>query len=738
MRNVDSTLHVSGKSKYVDDIHEIEGTLYAIPVYSPIAKGKLLSLSADDEPDLIHLITAKDIPGENQIGGVIQDQELLVEETILYIGQTMAIILARNEEAAKRIRKNIKIEYIQEEAITDPRVAFKKDEIIGKPRKFVKGNVESTWSFCDLIIEGEVHIPGQEHLYLETQSSYALPTENGYKIYSSTQSPTSVQTEISNILGIPMHHIEVDVQRLGGGFGGKEEQASIFACMATLGAYISKKPVKLILDRHDDLLMTGKRHPYVAEYKIGKKDRKILAYEVIFYQDAGAVTDLSLAVLERSMFHFTSSYHIPNGKATGYSCRTNLPPNTAFRGFGGPQAMFALEVAIDNLANRAGFNTIEFQKENLINDGYEFPYGQIAKGIELQKAVAQSKESMLKLLNELTTFNSSNRYQKMGLAMFPVTFGISFSTTFLNQAGALVHIYKDGSIGVSTGAVEMGQGVNTRILQTVKQFFYLPKELIRIESTNTTRVINTSPSAASSTHDLNGKATLNACEQIRDRIFKFLDPKGSKDIRLENKFFIIDDEKIPWNDVIRDCYMNRIDLSAHGYYSTPSIKYNLDRENGHPFAYYTTGIAYVLAKVDIARGTYSLERCHIVHDSGKLLNNKLDIGQIEGGLAQGLGWLLLEDLKYSDKGELISNSLSTYKVPDIHFMPETEIEFIGSDNPLGLMGSKAVGEPPFMYGIAGYFAILNAMRCFKKMNFKYPVPLTPENIFMSLFAPSKM
>ena len=743
MRNIDSLSHVTGKSIYVDDLPELQNTNHAIILPSPVAHAKLLGLDTslvNDHKDLVKIITAEHIPGENQIGGIIPDEELLVDNDIHFMGQALAIIVAKNINSAHEIRDKIKIEYEEKIAIVDPREAYQKGLTIGASRKLSLGNTEAAFDNCDVVTSGSIKIGGQEHLYLETQGAYAYPTELGYKVISSTQGPTLAQKAAARVLAIPMHMIEVDVQRLGGGFGGKEDQATPFACMALLVSHITSSPVKLILDRIDDMRMTGKRHPYEIDYKIGMKDNKLHAFEATFYQNAGACADLSPAILGRTLFHATNSYFIPNVKVTGHSCKTNLPPNTAFRGFGGPQGMFAIETAIHKLAGILKTQPEEIQYNNLLQDGDEFPYGQLAENVTIKKSWDILSKRVASKIDKIKQFNAKNRYHKMGYAFMPVSFGISFTNTSMNQAGSLVNVYLDGSVGVSTAAVEMGQGVNTRILQAVQNKFGIDSKQIKIESTNTTRVINTSPSAASATHDLNGKATQAACDKILARLLELASELCNNEIdeiSLKDGFVHISGMKsvLSWFELVREANQRRIDLAAHGFYATPNIHFDREKGKGHPFAYHASGTAMVTASLDVIRGTCKIEEVDIVHDSGKSMNTLIDLGQIEGGVTQGLGWMLMEDLVYDDEGRLLSNALSTYKIPDIHFTPKINTEFLqGSENPMGLMGSKAVGEPPLMYGIAGYFAVRNAMKEFRDKNTEYQVPLTPERILLGMFS----
>jgi len=748
MKNIDAKGHVTGKSIYVDDIPTINGTLYGVIFDSPLAHGHIESVDYSKAltlPGVITILTHEDIPGKNQIGGIIPDEELFASKDVHFAGQPIALIIAESNQIGFEARKLIDINILEKEVIVDPREAQKKDQLILPPRTFELGDTENSWEKCAHIFEGQADSNGQEHLYIETQGAYAIPLENGQiRISSSTQGPTAVQRTTATVLNVGMHKIEVDVVRLGGGFGGKEDQATPWAVMAALGVQILNKPVKVILSRMDDMRLTGKRHPYSSDYKIGfSKDLKIMAYETTFFQNAGAAADLSPAVMERTLFHATNSYFIPNVKATAYSCKTNLPPNTAFRGFGGPQGMFVIESALAHAAQELGVSAYQLQKNNLLKNGNEFPYGQIADGVELTKiwSEMESKFDIEAVEKEINDFNSSNTDIKKGFSLMPVTFGISFTKTPMNQARALVHIYTDGSVGVSTGAVEMGQGVNTKILQITAQVFSLDPKRVKLESTNTTRVANTSPSAASSTADLNGKALHQACSALLERLKNCAaDHFGaqSKDIEIKSETIYCQGERtdIRWNDLVLMAFLKRICLTENGHYATPRINFNMEKEKGHPFAYHVYGLALTEITVDCIRGTSQFDSVKIVHDFGKTMNPSVDFGQIEGGLVQGIGWMTMEEISYNDKGQLLSNSLSTYKIPDIYSVPKDVIieplETEGND--MAILKSKAVGEPPLMYGIGAYFAIENAVRAFNpNFNSTFDAPFTHEKILMGLY-----
>lgn len=750
--------HVRGETRFIDDHPQPEGLLFAAVLPSPVAKGILKTLdtaAARQTEGVVAVFSAEDVPGENQIGGIFKDEPLFAHEEIMFRGQPLAMVVAESERAAKQGRNKIKTEIEELPPVLDPREAHRNGDIIGTPRIFSCGHIESSWEDCDVVVAGRVEIGGQEHLYLETQGAFSEPREDGsIKTVSATQSPTHIQKITARVLGCPMHKIEVDVPRLGGAFGGKEEQATAWACMTAMAAYLLGKPVKLLLHRHDDMRFTGKRHPYSSDFRLGvKKDGTFIAYEVTLYQNAGACADLSTAVLERSMFHVTGSYFIPNVKATGLSCRTNLPPNTAFRGFGGPQAMFVMEAAIAKAAEALETSTAALQQKNLLSEGDDFPFGMKATACCARTCFEQARERFdyPAWLERVDRFNATSTTVKKGLALMPVCFGISFTTITLNQAGALVHVYLDGSVGVSTGAVEMGQGVNKKIIQVAATIFGLPAEAVRMETTNTTRVANTSPTAASTGADLNGKATEQACTSIRERLLHFaaelLAEKDETGLSLQEGHVYRNGARteLDWETLVREAYGNRINLSAHAHYATPAIHFDKKTEKGKPFAYHVYGTAIVEATLDCLRGTYRFDAVKVVHDAGISMNQLIDRGQSEGAIVQGLGWLTLEELLYTGEGRLLSDTMSNYKIPDMYSTPEElEVHFLeDSPNPMGIFNSKAIGEPPFMYGIGGYYALLAAIGEFRKQqhpekpwlddDYTISAPLTPERVLLSLY-----
>lgn len=749
MENFDVQLHTKGQSVFLDDIALPEDMLYAAVFSSPVAHGKIRRLDvrkAKSNKGVIDIMTYKSIPGENQVGAIIQDEPLLVEDEIHFIGEPVAIVIAETKTLARRAFKEIELEIDPLPVILDPRESYEKGHLITPARTFALGDIDKAWEECDVKVEGRVDSGGQEHFYMEPQAAMGVPVENGgIKIYSSTQSPTSVQRIVGRVLGLPMHKVEVDVRRLGGGFGGKEDQATPWACMAALVAFILKKPAKLILNRHEDMVMTGKRHPYSSDFKIGlKANGTIIAYEVMYYQNSGAAADLSTAILERTLFHSTNSYYIPNVKATAVCCYTNLPPYTAFRGFGGPQAMFVIEAAIQKAAIKLKTLPSIIQQKNLLKENDTFPYGMQVENCKAGMCWKKADElyGFEKVFKNVETFNDANKMKKKGAALMPVCFGISFTNTMLNQAGALVHVYTDGSVSVSTGAVEMGQGVNMKILGIAAHKLSTSPERVKIETTNTTRVANTSPTAASSAADMNGKAVeiacLNIMEQLKKVAIDLLNHDSIDDIEIKDDIVHLKGCKtaLTWENLVMEAYMRRINLSAQAYYATPGIYFDRTKEKGKPFAYHVFGTALTEITLDCLRGTYEIDSVLLVHDGGKSLNLLIDRGQAEGGLLQGIGWMTMEELIYSKEGQLLTDTSGTYKIPDIKSTPGTvEVHFLeDSDNPRAVLSSKAIGEPPFMYGIGTYFAIFNAMKAFRPdKEIFFESPLTPEKVLRYLY-----
>jgi xanthine dehydrogenase large subunit len=590
MSNHEIGPHTRGESKFVGDLPDPPGLLHVAVLASPIPHGRIVRLDTTPAAEIdgvACVLTAADIPGENQIGGIVMDEPLLAVGEVHFAGQPIVAVVADSPRRARQAAAAIGAEFEELPAVFDPRQAAAAGALIVPSRTFSLGDVDETWSSCDVVVEGSADSGGQEHLYLETQSALVVPQEgNRLRIFSSTQAPTAVQRITARVLGLAMNDIEVDVARLGGAFGGKEDQATPWAAIAALAASQLGRPVRISLSRIEDMRMTGKRHPYSSDFKIGlNEDGKILAYQATYYQNAGAAADLSPAILERSLFHSTGSYFVPNVKVTALCCRTNLPPFTAFRGFGAPQAMFVMESAITRAAGVMGIDRTEIQRCNLLSEGDTFPYGMKVQQGHARRSFAETEKrfDVSSLKGEIDKHNRDNRLTKRGFALMPVCFGISFTSTFLNQAAALVHVYSDGSVSLSTGAVEMGQGVNAKMLNVAAHALGIDGGRITVETTNTLRVANTSPTAASSGADMNGRATEIACRAIVDRLrvvaAEILEVDADR-VTISEATVRVDGKttQVGWDRLVSEAYFKRVTFSAQAHYATPKIHF--DRETG--------------------------------------------------------------------------------------------------------------------------------------------------------------
>lgn len=745
----DGYSHVRGESEFVCDLPLPAGTLHAAVRGSPVAHGRLLRIhtgAARGVDGVRAVLTAADIPGRNQVGAVIPDEPLLAENSVDFMGQPIAMVVADDPATAALAAGLITADIEQLPVVLDPREAARAGSLIAEPVVFASGDVDAAWARCDVVVQGSTRSAGQEHVYLETQSALAEPQEGGrIVIHSSTQSPTAVQRAAARVCGLHMQQIEVDTRRIGGGFGGKEDQATHWAVLAALATLRLRRPVRLVLDRHDDIAMTGKRHPYEADFRIGlTRDGRIHAYEVTFYQDAGAHADLSTPVLDRTLFHAANAYAIPNVRATGLSCRTNTAPNTAFRGFGGPQGMYVVEAALTAAAEQLGVERSVIQRANLLRDGDTFHYGQRvvnARGRQCWDALDKIVDPQ-EVSRRVAGFNAASPWVKKGHAWMPICFGIAFTNTMLNQASALVHIYTDGSVGVSTAAIEMGQGVNTKIRLIASRSLGIGPDRVMVESTNTTRAANTSATAASSAADLNGHATMLACNDLLQRLRTVAagllghdDPDRISvvDGRVHDR---AEPTALVWEELVQATWVARVSLSAQRHYATPGLGFDRTTAKGHPFNYHVFGVALIEATLDCLRGVYRVDAVHAVHDAGRSLDPVIDLGQAEGALMQGIGWMTLEEVLHDKDGRLLTDALASYKVPDVMSTPPVvDIHLLERvDNPRGPYSSKAIGEPPLMYGIGAWFALREAMRAFRPDGrFDWVAPLTPERVLMQLY-----
>ncbi len=736
----DSELHFSGQSTFVDDWPLPETTLYAAVFVSPIANGLLKSIDARKAramPGIKAVLTAADIAGENQIGEIMPDEELLATKNLKFIGKPIALVLADSPATAEQGAEAIEIAYDELATEFNVRNAYHNNMTFGDERQFTKGDTKSAFEQAKWVVSGQVNCAAQEHLYFETQISIAIPVDKDrLKIISASQNPSAIQKLAAKVLGLSMNSIEVEVPRLGGAFGGKEEQAKPWACLAALGAHLTGRPVKLALSRQQDMHWTGKRHPYSADYRIAADETgRIQAYDVKFLQDGGAVADLSTAVLERTLFHATNAYQIPNANVKAVSCRTHHPSNTAFRGFGAPQAIFTIEAAIDHLAWAMNLPRWKIQQKNLLQPGYRFDYGMAVQTDALQNCWQQLfKHKKIEMrLADIQKYNANKPRYIRSLALTPLCFGISFTATHLNQASVTVTIYTDASIGVAIGAVEMGQGVVDKIAIIVARSLGVSVKRVRVDFTNSSKSPNMSPTAASVGADLNGMAAIKACEKLKLRLVDFSNTFYGVDLSPETNF---ENNAITWEDLIANAYLQRINLSEHAFYATPDLYFDRVKEQGIPFSYHVYGVSAIESTLDTLLGTYHIDKVDVVYDLGQSLDTIIDLGQMEGGLVQGIGYATMEEIRWDKKGKLLTDSFATYKIPDLLSSPQISVDFIDSpSNPHGPFSAKAIGEPPLLLGLGAFFSISDSIRLFNKTApINYTLPLTPERALLALYS----
>jgi xanthine dehydrogenase molybdopterin binding subunit len=753
--HISGKLHVTGSSIFIGEDTKPEGLLYARFLFSPVAHAFIKKLDithAQALSGVTAVITSKDIPGENQIGHVIKDEPLLPESEIMYVGQPLAMVLSPYPNIAEKAVKLIELQYVDLYPIFDIDEADANMEWYVPERKIENGDVQTALKSAANVITGEIESAGQEHFYMETQRCWAVPGEGQtLTLYSATQSTMEVQEVMAHVLDIPAHNIIIDVKRLGGAFGGKERAGTLWACLAGLGAYVTQKPVEVKLDRTEDMLATGKRHPFKSKYTVGFDETgKITAYDIELLANGGAFADLSIAILERALFHAENTYFIPNIRIRGRACRTNLPPNTAFRGFGAPQGIFVIEHVIEQIAHKLKLDPMVVRLQNLYLKTDIAPYGQPIQEINLRSLLIKLKKmsDYAKLSKAVDRFNAAHKYQKQGIGIVPVKFGISFTTALLNQGSALIWIYIDGTVSVTTGGVEMGQEVSTKIALIVARVLGISLEHIRVESNNSQRVGNASPTAASTGTDINGNAARVAAEQLRERLVKLAaellsadtdKPLKEKDIILENDKATckaLADCSISFPKLVKAAYNNRLALGAYGYYATPEVHFDRETGKGHPFAYYVYGCALARVEIDTLTGDTKLMDTFIVHETAPSLHEDIDRGQIIGAFVQSMGWCTMEEINHDGKGKYLALSPSTYKIPGIRDLPENlQVEMAQTPcRKASVMGSKAVGEPPFIYGMSVWFAIRNAIQSMyhthELANLRFPA--TPEAILLAV------
>ncbi|MEA2736638.1 MAG: xanthine dehydrogenase large subunit [Humisphaera sp.] len=755
--------HVSGESVFLDDVPPARDEVFVDFVGSPFAHGELLSVDVEQArkiPGVVAIFTHADVPGHNDIGPVIKDEHLLVEKEAVFLGDPVVLIAAESRDALTRAKRAVKINMRELPAIFSIDEAIAHESFLSDPRIIQRGDVEQSLAPSsrpsDLhIIEGALDIGGQEHFYLESQIAIAYPGEHGaIVVHSSTQHPSEVQSIVAEVLGVSFNHVTVICKRMGGGFGGKETQAAQPACMAALVAARLRRPARFVISKDDDMRFTGKRHPFKALFRLGgRDDGEIISLDLKLFSNGGCSLDLSLAVLERAMLHSDNAYFIPNFRVTARICKTNLPSNTAFRGFGGPQGVVAIENIIEEFARKLGLDALEVRRRNLygVDSRNETPYGQIVRNNTLPKLfdVIAKTSDYPRRRRDIADFNRTSRTQLRGLAITAVKFGISFTRRTLNQANALVNLYQDGSVIVTTGATEMGQGVNTRIRQLVADELGIKYDAVIIQATNTDKNNNTSPTAASSGTDLNGAAAVDACNTLRLRLrdlaaTMLTNPQNGIASDPEHILFrdgyIFDDRapvnRITFKALICQAYIERVNLGARGFYATPGVDFNRETGKGTPFLYYTNGVCCSEVLIDRFTGEMRVPRVDLLMDIGESINPGIDRGQIVGGFIQGMGWVTSEELKYSPKGELWSHSPTTYKIPNITDLPEVfnVATLPNPDNVVSLRRSKAVGEPPLLLGISVWAAIKNALSQAATNGdaTALPLPATPEQILKVL------
>lgn len=737
--------HVSGEAVYVDDRLEFPNQLHVYARMSERAHARIVSIDTSpcyQIPGVAIAITAKDVPGQLDIGAVMPGDPLLADGKVEFIGQPVVAVAADSLETARKAAMAAIIEYEDLEPVLDVVEALHKKHFVLDSHTHKRGDSATALASAPRRLQGSLHIGGQEHFYLETQVSSVMPTEDGGMIvYTSTQNPTEVQKLVAEVLGVPMNKIVIDMRRMGGGFGGKETQAAGPACLCAVIAHLTGRPTKMRLPRMEDMTMTGKRHPFYVEYDVGFDDDGLLhGIEIDLAGNCGYSPDLSGSIVDRAMFHSDNAYYLGDATINGHRCKTNLASNTAYRGFGGPQGMVAIEEIMDAVARELGKDPLEVRKRNYYGktERNVTHYYQTVEHNMLEEMTAELEASSdyAKRREDIRAFNAASPILKKGLALTPVKFGISFTASFLNQAGALVHVYTDGSIHLNHGGTEMGQGLNTKVAQVVAEVFQVDIERIQITATNTDKVPNTSPTAASSGADLNGKAAQNAAQTIKQRLVEFAARKWQifeEDVEFKNGQVRLRDHYISFEELIQQAYFGQVSLSSTGFYRTPKIYYDRSQARGRPFYYFAYGAACSEVIVDTLTGEYKMLRSDILHDVGASLNPAIDIGQVEGGFVQGLGWLTMEELVWNDKGKLMTNGPASYKIPAVADMPlDLRVKLVENrKNPEDtVFHSKAVGEPPFMLGISVWCAIKDAVASLADYRAQPQIdaPATPERV----------
>ncbi len=738
--------HVSGAAVYTDDIPAPAGALYAYPGLSSVARGRIVSMDLDAvrrAAGVVAVVTSEDIPGHRDIGPVFPGDPLLAQGEVLYHGQPLFAVAATSQQAARRAARLAKVEYEAMPAELDVEAALAGGSFVRPTHTQQRGDAGAALDNAQHVIRGEFHSGGQEQMYLEGQASMAVPQEDGgVLVYSSTQHPSEGQKLVAEVLGLPLSKVTFEVRRMGGAFGGKETHANQWACLAALLARVTGKAVKLRLARADDFAATGKRHPFYSRYAVAHDSQGMIeALDLELAGNCGNSPDLSDAIVDRAMFHSDNCYFLPAARIVGHRVKTDTVSHTAFRGFGGPQGMLAIENIIEQIATATGLDPLDVRKRNFYSEegGRDTThYGQrieqhiIAPLVErLEQAAAYRQRRQ-----DLLAFNAQSPVLKRGLSLTPVKFGISFTVQHLNQAGALIHIYTDGSIQLNHGGTEMGQGLYTKVAQIVASEFKVPLERVTCTATRTDKVPNTSPTSASAGTDLNGMAARDAAGKLKRRLVEFAAQHfavPANEIYFEADALHAGKHELGFAELAQLAYLNRISLSATGFYRTPLIHYDREAAQGRPFFYYAYGAAVSEVLLDTLTGEYRVTRVDICHDVGQSLNPAIDIGQIEGGFIQGMGWLTTEELVWGEDGRLQTSGPASYKIPAIGDTPPVFNVELLPDSPnveATIYHSKAVGEPPLMLAISVWSALRDAVASLAGHRISPPLdaPATPERI----------
>ncbi|MEY4316220.1 MAG: Xanthine dehydrogenase molybdenum-binding subunit [Pseudomonadota bacterium] len=748
-------LHVTGSATYTDDIPEHAGTLYAALILSPVAHGELIGDGIDrdavlKEHGVVAVYTAKDIPGENNCGPIIHDDPFLADGKVEFIGQAVAVVVAREMNYAREAAKKAKVLVKELKPILTIEEAMAAQSFVMPAKGITRGNAAEAIAKAPHTIKGSTSTGQQEQFYLEGQITYAVPREDGQlTLYSSTQHPDGNQREAAAALNLSTNDVEVICRRMGGGFGGKEGNASIFSQSAALAAFKLQKPVKLRVNRDDDMTITGKRHDFRIDYQVGfDNDGRILGADIALMSRCGYSTDYSGPVNDRACLHIDNCYFIPNLQLISHRCKTNTQSATAFRGFGGPQGMFGIETVIEEIANTLGKDPLEVRKLNLYSDpaksgqagSMTTQYNQTIEDWVGDKVIAQleAQSKYAERRAAVNAFNAANKKRKRGLALVPLKFGISFTATMLNQGGALLNIYMDGSVSVNHGGTEMGQGLNTKMAQVCADGLGISTSFVRVTGTDTQKVPNASATSASSGADINGAAIMNATLQMRARLAPVAARMlgcDEKEVTFANNQAHGGGKSVNWPDLAKQAWLDRVGLSVTGFYMTPEIKYDFTTLNGRAFYYYCYGAAVSEVEIDTRTGEWWLKAVDIVHDAGKSINPAIDKGQIEGAYVQGMGWLTMEECIWDKKGKLLTHGPSTYKIPVAGDVPEhLHISLFENHNIKPTpFNSKAVGEPPLMLGLSSFFALRDAVSASAdhKTVVHMHAPATPERILLA-------